>query len=635
MEKKIIYDKLNKILAMNNSSANFTDLELELNSINITLKSLNDSISILEETIRKNDYFDKERKVNDELISLPRLRDALSDDKAKLDTYKMELEELKKQENDVHQNEKAISDRLTNASTLYTKLKNLFPDGNQEFDDLKNNTNLLNNRQKEIIKAKTSLQNDIFIKTERISKIEAAITEEEKTIAKMNRKVVNDREYYNQDQKDKDVEFLDNLKDARNEKQKRKQEILTNPVYIAQKIRQELFNSESNEIDKKVLEPLVKIMEERNPYFKETSIPELQNKLASLNNELEMQKNTHQDKSNSQLIIEERLNYLNEEKAKINSEEQKDQQEITKLKTTITELLNIKNKVENDLNNLELQAENLSKVVYTNEYEKEQTAKDMNNIQEIIKIEKNILEKYNAELTATIDQFTILTTQNNNLANQKEQNQQEMATLKESLKNITKINFQLISENNDLNIKNIEKEINLLRNRLAYEQSPRQIMDDQPIFSSTITLNSVSTANREETPYTLDNVNIIPDELPDSEEIKKEEVTKVPEAKPIKVIAIEELESKVKEQPLEKGIKVINVAPYGPSIDELSPQIPTVMKEEPTSNQLPDKGVKVVATEPYLINQEIITPNTLPNQDNDGTERPMNAEDVVALVLSK
>lgn len=635
MEKKIIYDKLNQILAMNNSSANFTDLELELNSINITLKSLNDSISILEETIRKNDYFDKERKVNDELISLPRLRDALSDDKAKLDTYKMELEELKKQENDVHQNEKAISDRLTNASTLYTKLKNLFPDGNQEFDDLKNNTNLLNNRQKEIIKAKTSLQNDIFIKTERISKIEAAITEEEKTIAKMNRKVVNDREYYNQDQKDKDVEFLDNLKDARNEKQKRKQEILTNPVYIAQKIRQELFNSESNEIDKKVLEPLVKIMEERNPYFKETSIPELQNKLASLNNELEMQKNTHQDKSNSQLIIEERLNYLNEEKAKINSEEQKDQQEITKLKTTITELLNIKNKVENDLNNLELQAENLSKVVYTNEYEKEQTAKDMNNIQEIIKIEKNILEKYNAELTATIDQFTILTTQNNNLANQKEQNQQEMATLKESLKNITKINFQLISENNDLNIKNIEKEINLLRNRLAYEQSPRQIMDDQPIFSSTITLNSVSTANREETPYTLDNVNIIPDELPDSEEIKKEEVTKVPEAKPIKVIAIEELESKVKEQPLEKGIKVINVAPYGPSIDELSPQIPTVMKEEPTSNQLPDKGVKVVATEPYLINQEIITPNTLPNQDNDGTERPMNAEDVVALVLSK
>ncbi len=585
-----ILKKIDLLVEMAESNASVDTLKAELKEIENEISELKDELISLRES-REEKYFKVTEKQVDENI------------KVSLDA------KLKKQEKAIKKLQKEIDSVVEEETSLHNKIQKLKEDlklSNDYIGEINKRISIMHNSstkeyynailtsEKDKVKALETLleesqkrEETTLDKLDTLNEtMEQLVSENENDKQRLEETVLNlsnPNSYLDEELKEHDDKKLQELQKHISDLEKRRLEIITDPVIIANDAKEFIVNEEKGNALTK-LQELVTIVKSK-PYMDIPSSSELTAMLeeeeetaTSARDEFASFIDTKNYSSGDTEIIEERIHFLNDEIKELEDKIKGFREEIadidtTKFKSVTDHLEHVVETYEQLKKELEeykviIETENDDKTpkrraILSAAYERKQKElEDVENIIERYKENQRELVKRAYDLeNITIKEYekTI------------ENHKQEIRTMEFLLENVSKAKDVLAIENDKQKLKDLDIAVKNIKHRQKYNQTPSEIYDEIEVQLGTMDLSN-SVLEKEEdveeeiVPKKEDvddfvDINTVMDELPKEEETVS--FTDIP--------VIEEQED---ENPF-----VIGEYENSPSIDEI-PNLPTEENDE-------------------------------------------------------
>lgn len=492
MQRDII-ELIDTLVKMAGSISNYETLSGELDEIKKQISKKETKLQDLKESMVDDKYFDASGEVVDRNIEisitkkikrLNRMADNIRDDmKLATDEEATLHDEIKKLKKELDASSKyidVIEERILNTASSEIK------ENYQELLTIeRNNYSAI---EIKLIDKKTlyeKIEKQIECLSTALNELQDTIKQEKEKLAETKANLANPKTYIDENLRKEDEDKLAKLIEEIDELDKRRLSILTDPVLIANDVKELVANDDKDNslIKLKELITLVK----SKPYMNEHDINVLNEKLANLENELETLTKEFSNKNyNGQdsSLIEERINYLQNiiELAKINIDQIRenitiiDTQRVAFIKNKITNAENTAKEIEKSIVEYHALVNASDK---KSEKEKSALKATYNKKLKELDTVREIVGAYKEDLRALIKEAFDL--ENIEIAAIKE-------TIKEQEAEIAKLNKLMVlnsktkdiieQEKDQTKLKDIKEEIKNIKFRLSFDKNPDEIYDN-------------------------------------------------------------------------------------------------------------------------------------------------------------
>lgn len=493
MQSEVIA-KIDLLLKMSESTSNISTLKVELKEIENSIREKKLELKELESSISDDKYFDASGEIVDKNIEISLtkkikiLQKSLLSLEEQLDDIKKEEEknfkELKDLEDLIKEEENLIDILNIKIASENTVEKDEFKTLLKETESkIKADKKALEKNKKSYEKVQGKLEVLSFSKKELENKIDA---ENEKLIdVKAN--LLNKRGYQNLDLRKEDQDNIANLEKTIKKLEEEKNNILNDPVMIAEEAKNYLIEDDKTEALKKVKELKELIL--KQPYMdlkatssQETLAVELANAEAK-RDEFASMINSKNYESVDTTLIKDRIAYITDRKELLNKEIEKINEDIKQL--DLKDLKDLNNRInycENEIANLKEKME---------EYEKTLKEEDLSIAKKASL--KAAFDKKEEELNNVLDLLSAYKEDRKNLIIQSyelEKNnikvlEDKIQKIDKEIKKLEKLNISsnrvkdIIAMENDKKIlKELNDTVKLIKKRQSLKNTPSEIYDE-------------------------------------------------------------------------------------------------------------------------------------------------------------
>ncbi len=525
--------KIDTLVEMSESTLNVDTANAELQEIDSRVIFLNTELDLLNEEGKKEKYFKASEKQVDENIKVS-LEAKIKKQERAIQNLQKEIDNvvdeeimlhniLTKLQNSITSSNEYIgilNDRYSAISDSENKAyyQKLLQDENQKLEDLIASLHLKEEEHNSVLQNLNTLNNDM-------SEMQEQLENEKSRLAETKSNLLNPLSYINEEMKkideDRKSEIIKELENL----EKRREEILSDPVMIANEAKALIIEDDRENALAKIKE-LVSIAKSK-PFM---DIPNGTELAALLKDEEEsailardefagfIDTKNYMDQDNK--VIEERINYLDleinglEEKIRIAKEEIKkiDTIEIQQLNERLENTLEVESELENDLKNYQIIMESeqedktpkrraiLAAAFNTKQNELANVLNLVNHykydqkilIGKAYKLEAIDIKKYEEEIFAR---------------------QEEILEMTALLKNTNKVKDVLAIENDKKKLKELDDAVKDIKHRAKYSQTPSEIYDEIEIYLGSMGLDLSFGSDEDE----LSGVDYMIDDFEDTE----------------------------------------------------------------------------------------------------------------------
>ncbi|MCI9279772.1 MAG: hypothetical protein HFJ02_03115 [Bacilli bacterium] len=494
--------KIDTLVEMSESTLNVDTANAELQEIDSRVIFLNTESDLLNEEGKKEKYFKASEKQVDENIKVS-LEAKIKKQERAIQNLQKEIDNIVDEEIMLHNiitklqnsigssNEYIgiLNDRYSAISDSENKTyyQKLLQDENQKLEDLIASLHLKEEEHNNVLENLNTLNSDM-------EEMQEKLENEKARLAETKANLLNPLSYINEEMKKIDEDRKNEIKKELKSLEKRREEILNDPVMIANEVKTLILEDEREKALAKIKE-LVSIAKSK-PFM---DIPNGAELAALLKDEEEsailardefagfIDTKNYMDQDNK--VIEERINYLDleinglEEKIRMAKEEIKkiDTIEIQQLNERLENTLEVEAELENDLKNYQIIMESeqedktpkrraiLAAAFNTKQNELANVLNLVNHykydqkilIGKAYKLEAIDIKKYEEEIFAR---------------------QEEILEMTALLRNTNKVKDVLAIENDKKKLKELDDAVKDIKHRAKYSQTPSEIYDEIEIY---------------------------------------------------------------------------------------------------------------------------------------------------------
>ena len=490
-----VIQKINVLMSMAGSNNTIDALQEEAEGITKELLRLEKQLEQLKSSMVNTKYMKASERIIDENIKIglenkiAKFQDQLSLCIEEITNVAKEEEEyhavVESLENDLNSLKKFIESLNLKAKTIGTKDKASYSLYQDLIEDTTNEIAQIEKELKEKQSAYEQIKKRLESYGERRADLESKIKAEKSKLAETNAFLANPENYMDYKEKQEDEEKVERLSKEIERLERRKLEIITDPIYIGEDAIK-LVKSEDKTGALEKIKELVTIVETK-PYmnYKYNDLVDLLEEAKAKRDEFASQIEGKEYLARDNNVAKQRLDYLNKKYQKLTKTKETleaeikeiDTQEVKDLMSSVTELHHFKEKLHKDI-------EEYKKVIAENEDYK--TPRKQANLKSAFKQKceelafiDDLWKKYEKEMENTISKS-------------KELEEKELSKLLEEIRNIeierkTLQDF-LKEENSPIDILAMEKdraelkrlsdEVEKIVNRQKYKKMPSEIYDE-------------------------------------------------------------------------------------------------------------------------------------------------------------
>ena len=504
-----ILKKIDLLVEMAESSASVETLKAEKKEVEIEINELKEELVSLRDDRADEKYFKisekqvdenikvsleaKIRKQEKEIKKLQKEIDAESDEESSFHNQILKLkEEINLSNAYIEELEKRIE--TINDSSTKEYYSNVLKDENEKIKSLQTSLEDLDKKDHETLDRLNYL-------SQAMEEMNAKLEDEKERLAETKANLGNPASYLDEELKEQDDKRMEELQKQIGDLEKRRLEIITDPVMIANEAKEYIINNERSNALSKVQE-LVTIVKSK-PYM---DIPSSNELTAMLQEEEEAATNARDEfaslidtknySSGDTEVIEERINFLKDEISSLEEKIKRVKEEIAEIDNTkfqnlalhLTNTINTYNQLQDELGEYKIiiETENEDKTpkrraILAAAYEKKQ--KELEDVAKII-------EHYKENQKVLVNKAYLL--DNDNIKKYESEiaiYQQEIREMEYLLDNASKAKDVLAIENDKTKLKDLDAAVKNIKHRQKYSQTPSEIYDEIEISLGTMDVN--------------------------------------------------------------------------------------------------------------------------------------------------
>lgn len=489
MMQSNIFDLIDLLVKMSGSKSNLDELKAELDDIESSILKVQKKLNNLEDEMNDDKYFDASSEIVDRNIKISLIKKIQKLNKVKNDIEK-DLEASKSDEIKLHDELEAIKEEIRKANSYNDIISKNVSDSESYNNMIASENDRISDlvTRKEVLEESyNSVQKKVEYLANSISEIDEKISKENERLEEVENNLTNIKSYIDIDEKEKDEKKYYDVKNHLDELYKRKEEIQSDAVFIAGKIK-ELITDEAKEEVEKEFNNLLEVV--RSIPYMDLETEDIQKEKDKLDEELKKYDEEISHKEYQTLdkeFIEDRIEYLIAD--------------IKKISESIEVCTNNLNSVkeENDLLskkifNAEMQIAkiNSSLIDYESyDYENAELPKSVVQASNNKLIEERtnislIAENYRDDLVRKLSELNELASKISKLTGERDIKEKELEELEKKGALSTKSVNVLEEEKDKIKLESINKSILDLKNREQYEKSVSSIYDEFQMLNSSL-----------------------------------------------------------------------------------------------------------------------------------------------------
>ena len=489
MMQSNIFDLIDLLVKMSGSKSNLDELKAELDDIESSILKVQKKLNNLEDEMNDDKYFDASSEIVDRNIKISLIKKIQKLNKVKNDIEK-DLEASKSDEIKLHDELEAIKEEIRKANSYNDIISKNVSDSESYNNMIASENDRISDliTRKEVLEESyNSVQKKVEYLANSISEIDEKISKENERLEEVENNLTNIKSYIDIDEKEKDEKKYYDVKNHLDELYKRKEEIQSDAVFIAGKIK-ELITDEAKEEVEKEFNNLLEVV--RSIPYMDLETEDIQKEKDKLDEELKKYDEEISHKEYQTLdkeFIEDRIEYLIAD--------------IKKISESIEVCTNNLNSVkeENDLLskkifNAEMQIAkiNSSLIDYESyDYENAELPKSVVQASNNKLIEERtnislIAENYRDDLVKKLSELNELASKISKLTDERDIKEKELEELEKKGALSTKSVNVLEEEKDKIKLESINKSILDLKNREQYEKSVSSIYDEFQMLNSSL-----------------------------------------------------------------------------------------------------------------------------------------------------
>ena len=338
-----IFELIDLLVKMSGSKSNIDELKADLDDTALNIEQTQNKLRSLEQDMSDDKYFDASNEIVDRNIKISLTKKIQKLNRIKNDIDK-ELEEVKAEENSLHNELSDIANEINNAKAYSSVIEDCDAPTDAFSKMLESEASRLEKLEaaKEELEAKyEKVQKKVEYLAISSNEISEKISRENERLIEVESSLSNIKSYVDTDAKEADEERFIEVKNSLDELSEHKANILEDPVYIANLIKEAIASDNKDDVESEFNHLVEKV--KAIPYM-ELENGEIQIEMQKLNDELSKYDSEISQKVYQTLdaeFIEERISYLDDYNKKI-KERIKELDERKKLITNENDLLSSK-----------------------------------------------------------------------------------------------------------------------------------------------------------------------------------------------------------------------------------------------------------------------------------------------------
>ena len=494
MKNKII-DKIDLLVEMSGTTNNYESLNEELLSLDKEIDDLKKKIRNLKKSMNEEKYFRANEKIIDENIKiglenrLNRFDNALNDIIDEIETYSGKEEEL---HNDIESIEDEIKMSKSYLESLNSKIKSASTNEEETYNFYEK---LIEEAEDDIDKLEKSLKKDntnyekitkkLSVLGEKRNELENKISKDKDKLEEICETLGSKEAYIDEKLREDDENTLKNKNNELELLEKRKLEIVTDPAYIANEVKELYLDDDiTSALDK--LKEIVTIVGDKpfmNVSYKD--LDDLLTKATTARDEFATSIENRSYNGDDENIFESRIKYLEKER-KINEKKiQSLQEEILKIDTSsVEELSNIIKDIKSKRDTLKSDIEEYERVLEENDYLKSPRKKAtlssaLKKKKEEYKNIEGILYSFENDLESlVIESRNKETVDLKKLKDRSEYLNKEISDINKKIAMKSNVTDILKTEKDKEELKRLNDDVQNILNRKKYKETPEQIYNE-------------------------------------------------------------------------------------------------------------------------------------------------------------
>lgn len=505
-----IAKKIDVLVEMAESSLNIDTAKAELREIERQATSLKNELALLDAGKEEEKYFKASEKQVDENIKVS-LESKIKKQERSIKNLQMQIDFVVAEENEAHNHIITLKEEIASSNDYITILNDRITTIN-EVSSKKYYQDLLSEENKKLDVLLTELkksEKDYEEILEHLNFLNLAMEEMQEKLANEKSKLtetkanlINPSSYIDEELKELDEERIQEIKKLLTELDKRKLEIITDPVMIADEAKTLLMDDDRTSALSKVQE-LVTIVKSR-PFMDIPSGSELsamlhdeEEKAIDARDEFASFVDSKDYSGSDNKVIEERINYLNIEIASLEDKIRLAKEEIKNIDTVEFQLLADRlNETQTIYSELEQELLEYQEIIENESEEKTPKRRAIltaafDKKEKELAIVKMIIENYKKDQKDLIHKAYVLETQQikkyeEEIAIYKD----EILSMKQLLMNTSKVKDVLAIENDKKKLKELDDTVKNIKHRQKYSQTPSEIFDEIEIYLGTMDMSN-------------------------------------------------------------------------------------------------------------------------------------------------
>ena len=494
MKNKII-DKIDLLVEMSGTTNNYESLNEELLSLDKEIDDLKKKIRNLKKSMNEEKYFRANEKIIDENIKiglenrLNRFDNALNDIIDEIETYSVKEEEL-------HNNIESIEDEIKMSKSYLESLNSKIKSASTNEEETYNfYEKLIEEAEDDIDKLEKSLKKDntnyekitkkLSVLGEKRNELENKISKDKDKLEEICETLGSKEAYIDEKLREDDENTLKNKNNELELLEKRKLEIVTDPAYIANEVKELYLDDDiTSALDK--LKEIVTIVSDKpfmNVSYKD--LDDLLTKATTARDEFATSIENRSYNGDDENIFESRIKYLEKELKSNEKKIQSLQEEILKIDTSkVEELSNIIKDIKSKRDTLKSDIEEYERVLEENDYLKSPRKKAtlssaLKKKKEEYKNIEGILYSFENDLESlVIESRNKETVDLKKLKDRSEYLNKEISDINKKIAMKSNVTDILKTEKDKEELKRLNDDVQNILNRKKYKETPEQIYNE-------------------------------------------------------------------------------------------------------------------------------------------------------------
>ena len=494
MKNKII-DKIDLLVEMSGTTNNYESLNEELLSLDKEIDDLKKKIRNLKKSMNEEKYFRANEKIIDENIKiglenrLNRFDNALNDIIDEIETYSGKEEEL-------HNNIESIEDEIKMSKSYLESLNSKIKSASTNEEETYNfYEKLIEEAEDDIDKLEKSLKKDntnyekitkkLSVLGEKRNELENKISKDKDKLEEICETLGSKEAYIDEKLREDDENTLKNKNNELELLEKRKLEIVTDPAYIANEVKELYLDDDiTSALDK--LKEIVTIVGDKpfmNVSYKD--LDDLLTKATTARDEFATSIENRSYNGDDENIFESRIKYLEKERKSNEKKIQSLQEEILKIDTSkVEELSNIIKDIKSKRDTLKSDIEEYERVLEENDYLKSPRKKAtlssaLKKKKEEYKNIEGILYSFENDLESlVIESRNKETVDLKKLKDRSEYLNKEISDINKKIAMKSNVTDILKTEKDKEELKRLNDDVQNILNRKKYKETPEQIYNE-------------------------------------------------------------------------------------------------------------------------------------------------------------